>query len=55
MSLPYTIKLKSFDRILNDEDDTITLAEEFQAIGITAIAVHGRKKHERPQHPNNSR
>lgn len=41
-------------RLLNEPDDTIKLAEEFQATGISAIGVHGRKKHERPQHANNT-
>lgn len=41
-------------RLLNDIDDTIKLAEEFQATGISAIGVHGRKIHERPQHFNNA-
>lgn len=41
-------------RLLNDINDTVKLAEEFQAIGISAIAVHGRKIHERPQHANNT-
>lgn len=38
---------------MNDVDDTIKLAEEFQATGISAIGVHGRKINERPQHFNN--
>lgn len=41
----------SFTRILNDIDETIQMVKEFEAIGISAIGVHGRKKHERPQHP----
>lgn len=41
-------------RVLNDVDDTVRLAEEFQAIGVKAITVHGRKIHERPQHSNNT-
>lgn len=41
-------------RLLNDIDDTVKLAEEFQSTGISAIAVHGRKIHERPQHLNNA-
>lgn len=39
---------------MNDIDDTIKLAEEFQATGISAIGVHGRKINERPQHFNNT-
>lgn len=48
-----TNSIRNF-RILNEIDDTLKLAEEFQATGISAIAVHGRKKHERPQHSNNT-
>lgn len=29
------------------------MAKEFEATGISAIAVHGRQRHERPQHPVN--
>lgn len=43
-----------FCRILNEIDETIKLVKEFEATGISAIAVHGRKKHERPQHPVNT-
>lgn len=39
---------------MNNLDDTIKLAKEFEAIGISAIAIHGRKKNERPQHANNA-
>lgn len=39
---------------MNDVESTVKLAEEFQAIGISAIAVHGRKIHERPQHANDA-
>lgn len=49
LKIPVTCKI----RLLNEEDDTIKLAEEFQSTGISAIAVHGRKKHERPRHANN--
>lgn len=47
-TFPFTV------RILNDIEDTIKLVREFEALGISAIAVHGRKKHERPQHPVNT-
>lgn len=49
LTIPVTCKI----RILSKDDDTIKLAEEFQATGISAIGVHGRKKNERPQHANN--
>lgn len=39
---------------MDDINETIKLVKEFEAIGISAIAVHGRKKHERPQHPVNT-
>lgn len=48
--VPITCKI----RILNDLDETIRLVREFEAIGISAIAVHGRKRHERPQHACNT-
>lgn len=41
-------------RLLSDIGDTVKLAEEFQSTGISAIAVHGRQIHERPQHANNT-
>ncbi|XP_055298288.1 tRNA-dihydrouridine(20) synthase [NAD(P)+]-like [Sitodiplosis mosellana] len=50
VKIPVTCKI----RILNNPDDTIKLAEEFEATGISAIGVHGRKKDERPHHPNNT-
>lgn len=49
-----TLKHLNSSRILENPDDTIKLAEEFEATGISAIGVHGRKKHERPHHPNNT-
>lgn len=50
VSIPVTCKI----RILNNLDETIALVKEFEALGIAAIAVHGRKKTERPQHPVNT-
>lgn len=54
--MPFSLKLKHLNssRILDNPDDTIKLAEEFEATGISAIGVHGRKKHERPHHQNNT-
>lgn len=50
VKIPVTCKI----RLLNDLDETIALVREFEALGIAAIAVHGRKKAERPQHPVNT-
>lgn len=50
VSIPVTCKI----RLLNNLDETIALAKEFEALGIAAIAVHGRKKNERPQHAVNT-
>ncbi|XP_031627499.1 tRNA-dihydrouridine(20) synthase [NAD(P)+]-like [Contarinia nasturtii] len=49
LKIPVTCKI----RILNELDDTLKLAKELQSTGISAIGVHGRRKHERPQHANN--
>lgn len=46
LSIPVTCKI----RIFPDIERTISLVKEFQAIGISAIAVHGRTRQERPQH-----
>lgn len=40
-------------RILPDIDQTISIVKDFEAIGISAIAVHGRTKDERPHDPVN--
>lgn len=50
VKMPVTCKI----RLLNDLDETIALVREFEALGIAAIAVHGRKKNERPQHAVNT-
>lgn len=50
VSVPVTCKV----RLLNNLDDTIKLVKEFEALGIAAIAVHGRKKNERQHHPVNT-
>ncbi|XP_009698368.1 PREDICTED: tRNA-dihydrouridine(20) synthase [NAD(P)+]-like isoform X2 [Cariama cristata] len=44
---PVTCKI----RILPSVDDTVNLVKRIEKTGIAAIAVHGRKKEERPQHP----
>ncbi|XP_050778665.1 tRNA-dihydrouridine(20) synthase [NAD(P)+]-like isoform X2 [Gopherus flavomarginatus] len=44
---PVTCKI----RILPSLEDTISLVKRIEKSGVAAIAVHGRKKEERPQHP----
>uniref|UniRef100_A0A8C8RCH5 Dihydrouridine synthase 2 n=1 Tax=Pelusios castaneus TaxID=367368 RepID=A0A8C8RCH5_9SAUR len=44
---PVTCKI----RILPLLEDTIHLVKRIEKTGVAAIAVHGRKKEERPQHP----
>ncbi|XP_074737474.1 tRNA-dihydrouridine(20) synthase [NAD(P)+]-like isoform X2 [Strix uralensis] len=44
---PVTCKI----RILPSVEDTVNLVKRIEKTGIAAIAVHGRKKEERPQHP----
>ncbi|XP_039359891.1 tRNA-dihydrouridine(20) synthase [NAD(P)+]-like isoform X1 [Mauremys reevesii] len=44
---PVTCKI----RILPSLEDTISLVKRIEKTGVAAIAVHGRKKEERPQHP----
>ncbi|XP_037046073.1 tRNA-dihydrouridine(20) synthase [NAD(P)+]-like isoform X1 [Bradysia coprophila] len=46
LTIPVTCKI----RIFPDIERTISLVKEFEAIGISAIAVHGRTRQERPQH-----
>ncbi|XP_048211240.1 tRNA-dihydrouridine(20) synthase [NAD(P)+]-like isoform X2 [Perognathus longimembris pacificus] len=44
---PVTCKI----RILPSLEDTLNLVKRIEKTGIAAIAVHGRKREERPQHP----
>ncbi|XP_077166211.1 tRNA-dihydrouridine(20) synthase [NAD(P)+]-like [Paroedura picta] len=44
---PVTCKI----RILPSTEETISLVKKIEKTGVAAIAVHGRKKEERPQHP----
>uniref|UniRef100_A0A8D0HAN7 Dihydrouridine synthase 2 n=1 Tax=Sphenodon punctatus TaxID=8508 RepID=A0A8D0HAN7_SPHPU len=44
---PVTCKI----RILPSLEDTMSLVKRIEKTGVAAIAVHGRKKEERPQHP----
>lgn len=50
LSIPVTCKI----RLLPDIDDTIKLCKMIESCGVAAIAVHGRTKTERPNHPNNN-
>ncbi|CAH2297297.1 tRNA-dihydrouridine(20) synthase [NAD(P)+]-like isoform X1 [Pelobates cultripes] len=47
ISKPVTCKI----RILPSLEETLSLAKTIERTGVAAIAVHGRKKEERPQHP----
>ncbi|XP_059190887.1 tRNA-dihydrouridine(20) synthase [NAD(P)+]-like [Centropristis striata] len=47
VSIPVTCKI----RILPTLEETISLVRRIEKTGITAIAVHGRLKEERPRHP----
>lgn len=46
LHIPVTCKI----RILETVEATVALVKEFEAIGISAIGIHGRTKVERPQH-----
>ncbi|KAI4464794.1 trna-dihydrouridine(20) synthase [nad(p)+]-like [Holotrichia oblita] len=48
VKIPVTCKIRVFENV----DDTIWLVKQLASTGIAAIAVHGRTKQERPQHPN---
>lgn len=50
LSIPVTCKI----RIFPDVERTINLVKEFEECGISALTVHGRYRHERPQHPVHS-
>ncbi|KAJ8247257.1 hypothetical protein GJAV_G00244200 [Gymnothorax javanicus] len=47
VSKPVTCKI----RILPSVENTVALARRIERTGVAAIAVHGRTKEERPQHP----
>ncbi|KAM4614076.1 tRNA-dihydrouridine(20) synthase [NAD(P)+]-like [Discoglossus pictus] len=47
ISIPVTCKI----RILPSLQETVNLVKLIEKTGVAAIAVHGRKKEERPQHP----
>ncbi|KAJ8936738.1 hypothetical protein NQ314_012185 [Rhamnusium bicolor] len=48
LKIPVTCKIRVFDNV----HDTLNLVKDLATTGISAIAVHGRTKTERPQHPN---
>lgn len=48
ISIPITCKIRVFQCI----EETINLVNELVSSGISAIAIHGRTKVERPQHSN---
>lgn len=48
LNIPVTCKI----RVLNSIEETIKLCQLLENTGIAAIAIHGRTKHERPQHKN---
>lgn len=47
ISIPVTCKI----RILDTPDETLSIVQKLISSGIKAIAVHGRTRDERPQHP----
>ena len=50
LSIPVTCKI----RLLPDLEDSYKLCQLIESCGVAAVAVHGRTKDERPQHPNNN-
>lgn len=48
LNIPVTCKIRVFE----NADTTIELVKQLVSTGIAAIAIHGRTKHERPQHVN---
>lgn len=48
ISIPVTCKIRVFENM----DETLQLVNELVSTGISAIAIHGRTKLERPQHSN---
>jgi len=47
LSVPVTCKI----RVLPSLEETIKLAKVIESTGVSALAVHGRTKEERPRHP----
>ena len=50
LEIPVTCKI----RLLSNMEDTISLCKMIENCGVAALAVHGRTREERPQHPNNN-
>lgn len=50
LSIPVTCKM----RLLPTMEDTLSLVKLIESTGVSAIAVHGRKKEERPRHANDN-
>ncbi|XP_063588165.1 tRNA-dihydrouridine(20) synthase [NAD(P)+]-like [Penaeus indicus] len=50
LSIPVTCKI----RLLNNMEDTLALCRTIEQCGVAALAVHGRTKEERPNHPNHN-
>lgn len=48
IKVPISCKIRVFE----SEEDTLNLVQQLASTGISAIAVHGRTKAERPQHAN---
>lgn len=48
IKVPITCKI----RVFNNIEDTLDLVQQLESTGIAAIAVHGRTRTERRQHPN---
>lgn len=48
IKVPVTCKIRVFE----NREHTIELVKQLVSTGIAAIAIHGRTKQERPQHPN---
>lgn len=51
VKVPISCKIRVFE----SEEDTLNLARQLESTGISAIAVHGRTKSERPQHANRNK
>nr|XP_018899907.1 PREDICTED: tRNA-dihydrouridine(20) synthase [NAD(P)+]-like [Bemisia tabaci] len=48
LAIPVTCKIRVLDTI----EETVELSKKLSECGIAALAVHGRMRHERPQHSN---
>lgn len=48
LKIPVTCKI----RVLATEQDTIKFCKMVESTGVSALAIHGRMIHERPQHSN---